>query len=179
MKKLTFFMLINVTAAVITLLNTVSAQNNDLAFNARKPVRSFLSPFARMGFGETRANDINMKAVRNFVKNFKTVGNNEWFASADGGFTSTFVSDGINTTVSYDSKGRLQHIIKIYGENRLSFDLRHLVKREYYDASITLVKEVETDSGVITYVHMQDKDSWKIVRIVDGQMQLVEILNKS
>ncbi len=178
MKKITFLL----TYAIVimpTFSNTVNAQKSAIAFNSPAPAHSFLSPFRKMGFEETMANDFNIKAVRDFVKTYKTISSNKWYLAYDGSSASTFTSDGITTTVAYDSKGYRLHTIKVYEENKLGADIRHIVKREYYDATITLVKEVETDKGLIFFVHMQDKDTWKIVRIADGEMELVESLKKS
>lgn len=165
--------------AVLTLSSKGSAQKSDIAFNAPAHSSTFLSPFKKMGFTETKANDFNIKAIRDFVKTFKTVDNNRWSLEEDGSSTSIFNSDGITTTIRYDRNGNRQHIIKIYNENKLPADIRYIVKREYYDAAITLIKEVETNIGLIFFVHIQDKDTWKIVRIADGEMKLVENLNKS
>ncbi len=82
MKKI-IFLLTNVIFAIITISNTVIAQKNDIAFNAPAHINGFL-PFVIMGFAEMKANDVNIKAVRNFVKTFKTVSNNKWFAAEDG-----------------------------------------------------------------------------------------------
>lgn len=54
-----------------------------------------------------------------------------------------------------------------------------MVKREYYDATITLVREVKTDSEITFFVHMQDKSTWKIVRVADGEMKLIQNLIKN
>ena len=131
-----------------------------------------------MGFGETRANDVNIKAVRDFVKNFKNVESNKWSLTEDGSSTSTFNSNGINTTAVYDRKGYRIYILRVYEEDKMSFDIRHMVRRQYYDATITLVKEFETARGLTIYVHMKDKETWKIVRVANGIMQLIENFNK-
>lgn len=137
-----------------------------------------LTPFEKMGFGETKANNINIKVVRGFVKFFKTVKNNKWFLAEDGSSNSTFNYDGIKTIVEYDSKGCRRYIMRVYEENKLSFDIGDMVKREYYDATITLVTEVETHNGRVTYVHLQDKETWKKVKVADGEMKLVENFKK-
>jgi len=53
-----------------------------------------------------------------------------------------------------------------------------MVKREYYDATITLVTEVETYKETVTYVHLQDTETWKKVRVANGEMKLVENFKK-
>lgn len=178
MKKITCLLIYT----IVVLFNrgdSVNAQKINIAFTFPAGSSSFLSPFAKMGFAETKDNNHNIKAVRDFVKTFKTIDTNKWFLAEDGTSTSTFDSDGVKTTVSYDSKGSRQYVVRNYQENKLPSDVRHIVKREYYDATITLVKEFETNNGLIFFVHMQDKDTWKIVRIAHGEMKLVENLTKS
>ncbi|MEJ7680868.1 MAG: hypothetical protein WKG06_24055 [Segetibacter sp.] len=178
MKKITF-LLIYTIAVMLTLSKSVNAQKRYIASNSSALNNTFLSPFEKMGFKETKANNFNIRAVRDFVRTFKTISSNKWFLAEDGSSTSTFNSNGITTTVLYDSKGYRQYIIRIYEENKLQADIRHMIKREYYDATITLVKEVEANDGLLIFVHMQDKYTWKIVQVADGEMKLVQNLTKS
>jgi len=136
------------------------------------------SPLQKMGFDEGKANDVNMKAVRDFLKVFKNVTNNKWTIADDGSTTSTFLVRGIKTTVSYDKEGGRQYIMEEYGENNLAFEIRDLVKKEY-DGTITLVKGYETNKGCVIYVHIEDKQGWSIVQIANGDMKLIERLTKS
>ena len=91
---------------------------------------------------------------------------------------STFSGDRIKTIVQYDSRRCRRYIMRVYEENKLPFDIRDMVKREYYDATITLVTEVETDKETVTYIHLQDKETWKKVRVANGEMKLVENFKK-
>lgn len=178
MKKITILLMYTIVA-MFTLRNTVNAQKRNVTFNSPARSYSFVSPFEEMGFAETKANNFNIKAVRDFVKTYKTISSNKWYLAEDGSSSSTFTSDGTTTTVAYNSKGCRLYTRKIYNENKLAADIRHIIKREYYDATITLVREFETDDGLVIYVHMQDKETWKIVRITVGEMKLVENLTKS
>ncbi len=173
MKKITF-LLTQTVVIMLTLLIAVNAQKRRLAFNSPARSNSFLSPFKEFGFGETKATAFNVKAVRDFVKTFKAVSNNKWYLAEDGTSTSIFTSDEITTRVTYDSKGYRLYILRIYEENKLDGDIRDRVKREYYDATITLVKELQTDDGLFIYLHMHDKNTLKIVCIANGEMKLVE-----
>lgn len=160
---------------MLTLLTTVNAQKGSLAFNPSARSLSFKYPFQKCGFGETEATAINIKAVRDFVKTFKTISNNKWLLARDGASTSIFTSDGITTRVTYDNKGQRLYILKIYEENKLAEEIRDRVKREYYNARITPVKELQTYDALLLYVHLQDKNTLKVVRIAaDGEMKLVE-----
>lgn len=178
MKK-TVLPLICTCVVMLTKAIPCVAQKSNVAFYSAISGKHFVSPFYDMGFEETKAGNVNIKALRDFVKTFKTISSNKWILAADGSSISAFNSEGIETMVAYNRFGMRQYIIRIYKENNLRFDIRDMVKRQYYDATITLVREVKTDNDLIFFVHLHDKDSWKIVRVADGEMQLVENLSKS
>jgi hypothetical protein len=136
------------------------------------------SGFDEMGFGSLKINDINIKAVRDFLKNFATVTNNKWLKGDDGSLTCQFSSDGVATSVRYDKSGDRLYIMKIYKEDKLADKIRRNITRKYYGAKITMVMEYDADRGVETYIHLEDSRTYKIVRIVDGDMELYEKLNK-
>jgi len=178
MKKIAF-LLMHTVAVSLTLLTVVDAQNHILRFHSPANSKSVSSPFTKFGFGEKKANAFNLKAIRDFVKTYNEINNNEWFFAENGTSTSTFTNDEIETQVAYDSKGNRMYILRIYKENKLAKDIRDRVKREYYDAIITLVKELHTYDGLFIYVHLQDKDNLKVIRITNGIMELVETINKN
>ncbi|MEJ7680864.1 MAG: hypothetical protein WKG06_24030 [Segetibacter sp.] len=121
--------------------------------------------------------DINPNAIKDFKKTF-AVRNKTWHKT-DKGFLASFSLAEIKNVVAYNNKGKWQHTIRIYNEDRLSRKIRATVKRTYYDYSITLAEEIHTADGVVYLVHMQDETTWKIVRVsADGEMELFQNLNK-
>ena len=79
------------------------------------------------------------------------------------------------TTIYYGRHGKWFGSLKGYKEDKLSPELRKMIKREYYDYSITYVQEAETidSEGKPTYIiHLEDNKSIKRLRICDGQMEI-------
>ncbi len=124
-------------------------------------------------------NNVNSKAVRNFVRSYKNVSNEKWYGLRDG-FVAKFTLDEINYLIAYDKKGGWLHTIRTYHENELPQDVRHLVKSSYYDYNIMLAQEIETPLNGITYIiHMEGKTNWINLRVCSGEMEEWQKFNKS
>ncbi len=121
--------------------------------------------------------EINPKAIKDFKKTF-AVRNKTWYKS-DRGFIASFSLGEIKNVVRYNDKGKWQHTIRIYNEDKLPRDVRVSVKRTYYDYTITLVEEIRTSDANAFLVHMHDETTWKIVRVSsEGEMELIQNFNK-
>ena len=119
-------------------------------------------------------NNISPKAIRGFNKAYGDGNNESWDYMKDG-FAARFSSHGVRNTIFYDKKGNWAGSIKLYSEDKLLRQVRHLVKSEYYDYKIVYAEEIETiDSpGLPTYiVCLEDKTKIKMVRIFDGDMKV-------
>jgi len=117
---------------------------------------------------------ISHRAVKDFMNTHKNVKGESW-AKTKNGFSVMFISDGIRTTIYYDKKGNWAGSIKIYGEEKLLREVRHVVKSTYYDYNIVYAQEIETtdSDGVPTYVIcVDDKTKIKMIRIRDGEMSV-------
>jgi len=115
---------------------------------------------------------ISPRAIKDFTYTHKNVKGESWIKMKDG-FSVRFNSDGIRTTVYYDKKGNWSGSLKLYGEEKMLRDLRHVVKSTYYDYNIVYTQEIETDGseGLPTYVVcVEDKTKIKMIRIHDGEM---------
>jgi len=110
--------------------------------------------------------------VKNFSRAYKDVTTETWLETKDG-FAARFNAEGIRNTILYDVKGHWAGSVKNYTEEKLATNIRHIVKSKYYDYSIFYVDELETyeSGGVPTYIiHLEDKNSIKLVRLCDGEM---------
>ena len=115
---------------------------------------------------------ISPRAVKEFKNTHKNVTGESWMKTKDG-FSVRFNSDDVRTTIYYDKKGNWSGSIKIYGEEKMLHDIRHLVKSTYYDYNIVYAQEIETtdSDGVPTYVVcVEDKTKIKMIRISAGEM---------
>jgi hypothetical protein len=111
---------------------------------------------------------INARAVKNFKKSFKTQNSADWFTIEDG-FMAVFTKDAIKTKVFYDKKGRLIGEILSYTEDKLPKEIRHRVKSTYYDYNIIHVHELRADDVTVYLVKIEDKTSFKTIRVQDGE----------
>ena len=115
---------------------------------------------------------ISPRAVKDFMNTHKNVTGESWMKTKDG-FSVRFNSDDVRTTIYYDKKGNWSGSIKIYGEEKLLREVRHVVKSTYYDYNIVYAQEIETtdSDGVPTYVVcVEDKTKIKMIRISAGEM---------
>ena len=79
---------------------------------------------------------------------------------------------------AYDLKGHWRFTISYYDEKKLPDEVRATVKSIYYDYNITRVEEIHVDDIIMYLVHMQDENTWKILKIADREMSIVEDFNK-
>ena len=124
---------------------------------------------------------ISTRALRDFAYTHKNVTGESWTKLKDG-FSVKFISEGVRTTIYYNRKGNWTGSIKIYGEEKMLRDLRHVVKSTYYDYNIVFAQEIETadSEGVPTYVVcVDDKTKIKMIRIRDGEMSVWKEFTKA
>ena len=115
---------------------------------------------------------IRPRALKDFANTHKNVTNESWMKTKNG-FSVMFISDGIRTTIYYDKKGNWAGSIKIYGEEKMLREIRHVVKSTYYDYNIVYAQEIETtdSDGIPTYVIcLEDKSKIKLIRVSAGEM---------
>jgi len=122
-------------------------------------------------------NDINMKAVRNFIREYKNVAEAEWHKSGNG-FVVYFTMNGFMTKVYYDKKGNYECRIRIYAEAQLPREVRHLVKSNYYDFSIYQVREFNKEDHTVYIITIEDKTCRKKIKVENGEMEVMYELPK-
>jgi hypothetical protein len=71
------------------------------------------------------------------------------------------------------------YTLRYYEEKNLPFEVRDVVKRKYYDYSITGVNEILVEDKTIYIVLIQDGSNWKKVSVYDGEMKVLEDFNKN
>ena len=124
------------------------------------------------------AKSINVKALKDFKSRYANIGEVIWYTEKSGSF-SCFTRDGYVNRVYYDKNGRWEYSLLFYGEAKLDRDIRKAVKMNYYDQSITLVEEVQTVSGVVYVITLEDKSSLKILKInKEGEMEIMQEMEK-
>jgi hypothetical protein len=186
MKKALFVL----AAGLITILaagNQVQAQNSagPVAFYETKTFHSSIRHVADLTKHVATLNtigdgkDFNSKAIRDFQLRFQKVDNAMWFSDQNG-FMSYFIKNGYGNRVFYDRKGHWEFSLILYSEDQLPADLRDVVKARYFDLSITLIEEVQTNNGMVYVVHLENKANIKIIRLSsDGEMDILQEFTKA
>lgn len=120
----------------------------------------------------TYPNNINIRAVRDFLKRNKNAIDAEWNVIDDGFVVKYSCNDKICRTV-YNRKGEFLYTIRQYDEAQMPRDVRRIVKSRYFDYVITLVEEIDRPSKSIVYViHLQDAASIINVQVSDGEIEV-------
>ena len=117
-------------------------------------------------------NEVNTKAQRNFVREYKDISETTWF-KLDDGFVVYFTDKDVNTRVAYDKKGNYIWTIRDYAEDKLAFEIRDLVKSKYYDLNIFHVDEVKSNDGILYLIKLEGKTTWKTIRVTGGEITVL------
>ena len=123
---------------------------------------------------ELRRNEINSQAMRNFFGQHQNVQNARWFKAGDDLIMVSFTIDGILHWIHYNNNGDKEFMIRFLDEKKLPRQVRHLIKSNYYDFNITHVREISRKDKTAFVVNIEDQSSWKIINLVDGEMEVVE-----
>jgi hypothetical protein len=121
---------------------------------------------------EIKVTGVNIKAVRDFARSHKNISDAKWFKT-EGGYLADFLSNGVYTKIVYDDKGSWLYTPLEYTEANLAYEIRHMVKRQYYDDEILVIHEYEFDNNRTVYIiRMQDKKSNIItIKICDEEIK--------
>jgi hypothetical protein len=128
---------------------------------------------------ELRRNDVSIRAQRNFMKQYKNVADARWVISGNGLLAAYFTEAGITCRRYYNRKGVYEYMIRYYKEDKLHRSIRHLVRSQYYDFTISQVTEVSRSGNVAYFIDLEDKVSWKTIRVFDNEMEVVDEFLKS
>jgi len=122
--------------------------------------------------------NIPIKAVRNFKNSYRYVDDEMWYEVPDG-YRARFTADDELYMVTFNKKGKWLNTLRQYDETKLSRDIRAMVRSVYYDYNIILIEEIEQSMKPVTYIiHLEDKESFKNIRVCDREMEVVTEINK-
>ena len=125
-----------------------------------------------------RLNERNPNAVRSFARDFRNSSDVRWIKSEKGFFVAYFADNDIQNWIVYNSRGSCEAMIRYYYEEKLPRSVRHVVKSAYYDFGIFCVNEITVNGITVYTVTLMDKTRdtifWKIVQVVDSEMELIK-----
>jgi hypothetical protein len=122
-------------------------------------------------FLEMRINDVNIKAMRDFVKSFNDVQEEKWYKISDG-FVSNFIEDGVQTKVVYDLKGRRHCILRAFNEEQMPPEIKGEVKERFYDYNIIVAYEINDERNSYYIIKIETATSLKILQLIDNEIEV-------
>ncbi|WP_205508307.1 hypothetical protein [Longitalea arenae] len=125
-------------------------------------------------------NRVPIRVMRDFLKRDQSAKEADWTEVETGFVVKYMDKKNSHCRTVYNQRGVYVYTIKQYGENNLPRDVRDVVKRQYYDYSITLVEEVHQPLKPVAYiVHLEDDHSFKHVQVSDGEMEVTQEYRKT
>jgi len=168
-----------IISGVWLLVSTVIVVNGQLASNNVKQSGRFVILNKTESEHATYAGRVDPPVIRNFLRTYKDVSDEKWIEVKEG-FVAMFKYNDIDYQVAYTKKGNLVRTIRSYNEDKMSPELRHIVKSTYYDYEISRVHEVETPLNPITYfVQLVGKKELINLGVYDGETEVLQRFNES
>ena len=123
---------------------------------------------------EVKATTVNIQAVRDFTRRFAYIQNPTWYKT-EAGFIVSFKSNEIFTKIAYDQQGRWLYNLLEYIEANMSFEIRNMIKRKYYDYDIQIIHQYEfKDDKTVYMIRMQDRQSNLVtLKVWNEEMELL------
>ena len=117
---------------------------------------------------------VSAKMHSHFSKNFKNATDIRIRPEADHTQIS-FKDNGISNSVQYNKKGKWQYSLRTYDASRIDDNLRSDIEKYFAGYRVFgFVNEVDVLNKTATLVMIENKDSWKRVRILDDTMDVYE-----
>jgi hypothetical protein len=159
--------------AVTSLLYTASFAQ----LSTKTTFSSTISSADKMAIESLKA--INVKMHSHFNKNFKNATDIRIHA-VDDHTQITFKVDGISNSVQYNKKGKWQYSLRTYDESKLAAGIRNAVETAYPGYQVFgFVNEVDVLNKTATLVMIENRDSWKRIRMVDDEFSVYEEYKKA
>ena len=121
---------------------------------------------------------VNMDALRDFIKRFPLATDIKWEV-AKGDNIATFTIGYKEIMAAYKKNGNWAYTISRYNnEKMLPAEVRALVKRTYYDYTISHIDEIKVceQENIIYLVLIQDDKNIKTIRVCDGELEVIHEL---
>jgi hypothetical protein len=116
---------------------------------------------------------LNVKADKNFRREFKNIDNASWNEKEDG-YRVRFNDKSIRYMIDYDKKGNWVSTIKSYDETKLSTQIANSVKTAFLGYAIAWVIELRVGNVTAHLVKIEDKQSLKTVRVINDELDVIE-----
>lgn len=120
---------------------------------------------------------IDLLIMKKFREKSPHVSNDQW-AKTENGYLVSYTSDGILYNTFLNKKGKLTSQIRYYSEKDLPSDVRYRVKGLNGCFTISSVKEITTKNSTAYLVTISDENSWRVIRVFEDEMGVIEEYQK-
>lgn len=161
--------------AGILMLSTVSAQKK-----TSSPVIPPTGTTEIVISGSAVMNELKVpvKAMRDFTRSFRNASNIRWYKTKDY-LVAHFYEANIKTVTLYTHAGRNVYTMRYLRERDLPTNVRHLVKSNYYDYTITQITKLDYQGSCAYLFQLRDSTWFKMVRVQDEQIDVIQSFRKS
>ena len=164
MKKQLIFL---ICGGLISLLSVNSSFAQDDNFKELPPITV-----------SATASNVSAKVTRAFGQYFKDATHLRWY-EIDQKFLVKFIQNDQENRALFTGKGQLVYHISYGIEKNLPAEVRHLIKSNYYDQSITRVLKVNQDERNIWVISLEDANQHIMVRVENMEMEETQRMQKS
>ena len=173
MKKL-FFQLAVLFLYLLATVKIIYANNETHGFVANSTNYSVNATY------DKPVENIATRAIKDFKRTYKGAKNPVWTNLNEKGFVCRFYLDDVLYRACYTNNGTWKYSIASYEENKLPKPVRNMVKSVYYDFDISYVNEISSPLKETVYlIQIQDQKTLNMLRVSDGEMELIQELQKS
>jgi hypothetical protein len=176
MKKVMF---LSISAIITTIAFSASGHAQTSTFNKEALAKSVsnVNDADKLALENMRL--ANQKMYRDFSNRFKNATDIQ-VSEANNCQLVSCHTDGDYNRVTYTRKGKWQNTLTTYDNSKLPQDIRDQIENAYPRYSIySGVIEVNAMNKKAYLVLIEDKTSWKRIRVVDGEMDVFEEYQKT
>jgi len=120
---------------------------------------------------------VSEKVNKAFAQTFKNSSQARWYKFQEK-FLVKFIMDDQENSALFTKGGRLVYHISFGTEKNLPTEIRHIVKTNYYDQTITWVYKVNQDNRNIWVLSMEDARDLVMLRVEDMELEETQRLHK-
>jgi hypothetical protein len=116
---------------------------------------------------------IDLLVMAGFREQHPEVKNDAW-ARTENGFLVSYSIDDIHYNIFLNKKGKMTSQIRYYSERHLPSGVLDQVKNLYSCFTVRSVREITTKNATAYLITIQDETSWKVIRVLADEMDVVE-----
>lgn len=151
------------TVIIVMALGTLNAQTIAFHPSGKTTGRAVAATVAN--------EEISDNVQKKFKKTFPGITGESW-EKIDNGYSVVFRNGNVQNRVYFTQKGNIRLQMSYYNEAELPADIRARVKSVYYDYNIFTVQEINLDRTKFYLVSLEDKNTWKIIRVDENGMEV-------